>query len=438
MSRAAAAVLFALFAIAAAIGLVFVTSLEATRPLCGGRKATIASNDRTIKGTRGHDVIVAGRGPNEVFGGGGNDVICGGYGRDVIKGGRGKDTLDGKKDADRVSGGRGSDEVDGGSGNDVVRGDSGNDRVRGGPGRSDLVDGGMGDDFMDGGRGDLDAAPSGIGRNRLVRIESVLEFEVGSDGPRVELRKGLPGSSNLVISGGDGAEAVGVDFRERRYLVLGLGAPVRIGGPGVGSIHVALGAGDDRASFSRSLPPGVSVVVDGGPGRDSLRGGPGRDTLYGGDDADPDRLAGGGGDDALFGVNTDHPRRPSGAAIMLGGGGDDLLIGGQPCEGDLFAGGPGRFDSASFARVRNPGTVVRAQIGGRVLDPGIGGCAGGRITGSTEKIEGSTGRDILLGSPGADVLLGRGGPDRLDGRGGEDRCIGGRAEDGAQRCEYVR
>lgn len=90
------------------LGLALAASLEALRPLCGGKRATIASDDRTIHGTRGPDVIVGGRGPNRIAGGGGNDVICGGYGRDRIDGGRGKDTLDGKKDADLVLGGRGS------------------------------------------------------------------------------------------------------------------------------------------------------------------------------------------------------------------------------------------------------------------------------------------------------------------------------------------
>lgn len=113
------------------------------------------------------------------------------------------------------------------------------------------------------------------------------------------------------------------------------------------------------------------------------------------------------------------------------------MVGGQPCDGDLFRGGGGRFDSASFARVRNAGIAVKATIGGAVVDPDLG-CAGGRIARSTEKIEGSPGRDVLAGSPGADILLGRGGSDVLDGRGGADRCIGGNGGDRVQRCEYVR
>lgn len=459
------------------LGLVFATALEALKPLCGGRRATISSNDRSIHGTRGPDVITGGRGPNTIHGGGGNDVICGGAGRDRIYGGRGKDTIDGKKDADLVHGGRGSDEVDGGAGRDRVFGDSGNDTVRGGPGARDLVEGGLGDDAVFGGRGNFDVVVGGVGRDRidggpgrrdtasymsaagpvnvnlgsgtvsgaeqehLVEVEDVLTAPAASPsglGIQVELGRGAPGSS-IAITGGEEANAVAVGYQRTRYLVAtGSGAPVQVEGGRVSSIRVSLGAGNDEVAFDRSLPPGVSVVVDGGPGSDRLRGGPGNDTLYAGDDGEPDVLAGGGGNDALFGVNVLHPQHPSGPALMVGGGGNDLMVGGQPCEGDFFNGGPGANDSASFARVRNEGTVVEAAIGGPVRDPDVPGCAAGRISRSTEKIEGSTGPDVLAGGPRDDTLLGRGGPDRLDGRGGTDRCIGGNGEDKSRRCEYVR
>jgi Ca2+-binding RTX toxin-like protein len=459
------------------LGLLFASALEALKPLCGGRRATIASNDRSIHGTRGPDVIVGGRGPNTIYGGGGNDVICGGYGRDRIYGGRGNDRIDGKKNADLVHGGRGSDEADGGAGRDRVFGDSGNDTVRGGPGDRDFVEGGLGDDDVYGGRGNFDVLVGGVGRDRLdggagigdiasymsaagpltvnldggtvsgteqehlVRVEDVLTAPAanpGNLGIEVKLGRGAPGST-LAITGGEGADSAAVGYRRSGYLIsTGSGGPVRVEGGRVSSIRVSLGAGNDEVAFGRSLPEGVPVVVDGGPGSDRLRGGPEADTLYAGDDSEPDVLEGGGGDDALFGVNVLHPQHPSGLALMVGGGGNDLMVGGQPCEGDFFDGGPGSDDSASFARVRNGGAVVEAAIGGPVLDPEVPGCAGGRISRSTEKIEGSTGPDVLVGSARDDTLLGRGGADALDGRGGRDRCIGGRGEDETRNCEYVR
>lgn len=459
------------------LGLLFTNALEALKPLCGGRRTTIASNDGSIHGTRGPDVIVGGPGPNTIHGGGGNDVICGGHGRDRIYGGRGNDTIDGKKDADLVHGGRGSDEVDGGASRDRVFGDSGNDTVRGGPGNRDFVEGGLGDDDIFGGGGNFDVLVGGVGRDRvdggpgvrdiasymsaagpvsvnldsgtvsgaeqehLVGVEDVLTApaaDPGGLGIEVQLGRGAPGSS-LAITGGEEADSAEVSHQGPRYLIAtGSGSPVQIEGGRVSSIRVSLGAGNDEVAFDRSLPEDVSVVVDGGPGSDWLRGGPGRDTLYGGDDGDPDVLDGGGGDDALFGVNVLHPQHPSGPALMVGGGGNDLMVGGQPCDGDFFNGGPGANDSASFARVRNEGTVVEAGVGGPVLDPEVPGCAAGRISRSTEKIEGSTGPDVLVGSARDDTLLGRGGADLLDGRGGRDRCIGGNGEDGTRNCEYVR
>lgn len=476
MRRAGKRFAFGLVALGLA-GLFLANAIDAKRPFCGGHRATIASDDRSIHGTRGPDVITGGRGPNTIHGGGGNDTICGGHGRDRIYGGRGKDTIDGKKDADLVHGGRGSDEVDGGAGRDRVFGDSGNDTVRGGAGSRDVVNGSLGDDEVDGGRGKRDVLVGGVGHDRvdggpgahdiasymsaggpvtvdlahgtvrgaeqerLVGIEDVLTApatDPGGLGVRVQLGRGAPGSS-LAITGGEGADAADVGYRQFRYVISPeTGGKVRIEGGRVSSISVALGAGNDEVAFDRSLPPGVVVVADGGEGSDWLRGGPGGDTLYGGDDAEPDRLEGAGGDDALFGINVLHPQRASGAATMLGGGGNDLMIGGQPCDGDFFNGGPGSNDSASFARVRNEGTVVEATIRGPVLDPDVPGCAVGRISRSTEKIEGSTGPDVLVGSRRDETLLGRGGSDRLDGRGGSDRCIGGNGGDRSRRCEYVR
>lgn len=526
-------------------GLIF-TSSAAAAPFCGGQQATIASNEATILGTKGHDVIVGGRGPNVISGAGGNDVICGGFGRDVIHGDRGNDTIDGKRGNDVLHGGRGSDDVAGGSDRDEAFGDSGNDTLNGGRGNRDDVDGGPGDDAVGGGPGAFDSLLGGVGRDRIdggagnhdiasyrgaggpvavdlgsgvvsgaeeERLAGIEDAVGGSgedvllgsdttsnrldggpgddrllgvwrsdqafggpgsdqclgpfsvedscgpaggrrDGTRIELYESIVGSASLTIAGDDDVDDVTVARGDDGYVVrAGSGNPVlrsapRSGGCGftagsvscagpVTSILVSLGGGNDRLTVRGSVPAEVSVTVDGGPGRDWVRGGRGGDTLYAGDDGDPDTIVGGGGDDVLFGVNILHPRRSSGAATLVGGPGNDLLVGGQPCD-DLFHGGLGDNDSASFARVRNAGTVVKAAIGGRVFDPEAGSCGASRIDDTVEKIEGSTGPDVLLGSAGADMLLGRGGTDLLDGRGGPDRCIGGRGSDEGRRCEYTR
>ena len=174
--------------------------------------------------------------------------------------------------------------------------------------------------------------------------------------------------------------------------------------------------GNDKLDAS-DLPRRVHATIDGGPGSDQLRGAKGPNTIFSGDDNDPDDLTGGCRTDILFGVNTENPRKDSGAAIMRGLGGNDLLVGGQPCDGDTYNGGGGGQDSASFARVKNSGIFVVATIGGRVSDPNVGRCNSGRILGSVEKIEGSKGPDRLTGDGSANTLLGRGGNDRHERQG---------------------
>ena len=246
----------AIVLIAFALMLTFADSPEALRRLCGGKKATIASNDRLIHGTRGPDVIAGGRGQNKILGGGGNDIICGGFGRDRIVGGRGKDTLDGKKGDDIVSGGRGSDEVDGGAGRDRVRGDSGNDVVRGSPGRDD-VEGGLGDDDVDGGQGGFDTVAGGIGRDRIdggPGAHDIANYRSAGGPIEVDLANGR-------VQGAEDEWLVGVE-------------------------DVVGGSGDDLLATSEAS----ANRVEGGPGDDRLLsthpedeafGGPGSDECFG-------------------------------------------------------------------------------------------------------------------------------------------------------------
>jgi Ca2+-binding RTX toxin-like protein len=453
-----------------------------------------------IDGKRGNDFVHGGRGSDEVDGGSDRDKVFGASGNDALSGGRGdRDDVDGGPGDDDVGGGPGTfDTLMGGVGRDGIDGGAGihdiaSYRGAGGPvavnlgsgivtgaeeerlvGIEDVV-GGSGEDILLGSGMTRNRLDGGPGDDRLLARRSDQAFGgPGSDqclgsfavedscgpaggrhgGTKIELYESIVGSSSLTIAGNDGLDDVTISRGNRGYVVRGGGgnpvlrsAPLSGGcGRAAGSVScagpvtailVSLGGGNDRLTVRGSVPAEVSVTVEGGPGRDWLRGGRGGDTLYAGDDSDPDTIVGGGGDDVLFGVNILHPRRSSGAATLVGGPGNDLLVGGQPCD-DLFHGGLGGNDSASFARVRNAGTVVKAAIGGRVFDPEAGSCGASRIDGTVEKIEGSTGPDVLLGSAGADTLLGRGGMDVLDGRGDADRCIGGRGSDEDRRCEYVR
>jgi Ca2+-binding RTX toxin-like protein len=461
----------------------------------GGNDSICAgAGSDAVHGGRGSDVLSGGKGGDRVLGGFGNDRVGGGLGaHDRLDAGPGDDSLaGGHGDFDVLIGGPGNDSVDGGPGIHDIASYQG----AGGPigvdlalgvvsgaeverlsGIEDML-GGSGDDTLVGSQGSTNRLDGGPGADRLLAAGSGDSAFGGPgddtcggplasrdscgrsgdrDGTAVELYKSIAHTSSLVIVASRGVVNVTVDRTAAGYVVESRPGAVRVhlGDRGsracsssragstvscrgdVSSILASLGPGDDAFRVKADVPAGISSIVDGGKGSDRLRGGRGDDTIYAGDDREPDAIEGGGGEDVLYGVNIFHPRRDSGAATMRGGAGDDLLIGGQPCDGDLFDGGPGATDSASFARVRNSGTVVSAAIGGPVTDPDLAPCAGGRIEGDVEKIEGSPGPDALAGDGGANTLLGRGGDDRLDGGRGDDDCIGGRGADTAAGCELI-
>jgi Ca2+-binding RTX toxin-like protein len=459
--------------------------------IVGGRgtdRADGEDGDDTIHGDRGSDQMLdGGPGSDRVLGGSGNDVVFGGPGdadfvnegfgdgsadggpgdRDVVLGDIGIDRMDGgpgRSDvasftsisqplyidlgSDRVSGAEserlvGFEDAIGGSGNDQIVGSGEPNRLDGGAGDDRLVAKGGGDRAY-GGAGSNDCDGDFVSRNSCGRAS-------GGDGTAVSLFESIDGSGNLVIDGNGSVDDVTLDYRGGEYEIRRSGGnQIKLGnsqsdscrdaGSGVvcrgrvTAVTVSLGGGDDTIRIG-NLPGRIGATIEGGSGSDDLVGGPNDDVMASGDDRSRDRLNGGGGDDALFGVNIEHPRRDSGAAVMVGGPGNDLLIGGQPCNGDLFDGGPGSNDSASFARVKNSGTRVKAWIGGPVLDPDLGRCDRGRITASVEKIEGSKGPDILYGDGDNNTLLGMGGNDILDGLSGFDKCSGGGGRDTIRNCE---
>ena len=441
------------------------------------------SGEDRLSGGTGNDTLNGGTGDHDqVLGGPGDDSLSGGAGDfDVVIGGAGNDTLIGAGGAPyRLDGGTGTHDVvsykgAGGpvtidlatgtvngaehehlSGIEDAIGGPSNDILVGSRGTLNRLDGGPGDDRLVG-AGSGDEAFGGPGSDSCAGF--VAETSCGAaligEGTRVETYTSLDRSTSLVITGDAGRDAVNVSTFGDTFMVRGEpgGNPVLAGEPGAStctrdpavnsvscqgpfsSILAPLGAGDDSLAVDQSVPANVSALVDGGKGSDTLTGGRGKDTIFAGNDHVPDTIEGGGGDDVLYGLNILHPRRDSGPARMFGGPNDDLLIGGQPCDGDLFDGGPGANDSASFARVRNSGIFVKATIGGAVFDPNLTNCNPGRITHSVEKIEGSTGPDILTGDNGPNTLLGRGGNDRLNGRGGYDGCVGGGGRNVATGCE---
>lgn len=448
----------------------------------------------TIYGERGSDELDGGGGGDSLFGASGNDSLEGGAGNgDRLDGGPGDDSLSGGPgDFDVLTGGPGNDSIDGGPGeHDIASykgtggpvtinlqtqsvsgaeseqlsgiedavGGSGDDTLIGSSETPNRLDGGPGDDRLSAAAGG-DEVFGGPGSDQCqggFATETSCGPMRAMGGTTVELYKSIDGSTSLIITGSEGPDALLVNYGNGIYSIVAEpgGSEVALGDPSseacvhnissssiscqapIDSIQASLGSGNDSFTVDGSVPASVSSVIDGGKGEDTIRGGRGDDTLYAGEDHEPDTLEGGGGDDVLYGVNIFHPRKDSGPARMLGGPGDDLLVGGQPCDGDSFDGGPGENDSASFARVRNSGVFVEATIGGAVLDPDVPNCNAGHIDSSVEKIEGSSGPDVLVGDSGPNVLLGRGGDDQLDGMGGNDSCIGGGGNDQVANCELT-
>jgi VCBS repeat-containing protein len=119
------------------------------------------TQDDTLTGTDGTDVLLGGNGDDTLDGGDGNDLLLAGNGDDTLDGGdgsdlllagNGDDTLDGGDGSDLLSGGNGDDTLDGGDGSDLLLGDRGDDTLNytlsENTGETDYYDGGSGVDTL--------------------------------------------------------------------------------------------------------------------------------------------------------------------------------------------------------------------------------------------------------------------------------------------------
>jgi VCBS repeat-containing protein len=123
------------------------------------------SNNDTLTGTSGADMLFAGNSQDTLTGNGGNDLLCAGQGDDTLTGGDGADTLDAGQGQDKLDGGAGNDTLVGGQGDDQLTGGDGDDTLRAGDG-NDRLDGGANNDQLYGERGD-DTLTGGTGADRF-------------------------------------------------------------------------------------------------------------------------------------------------------------------------------------------------------------------------------------------------------------------------------
>jgi Ca2+-binding RTX toxin-like protein len=447
--------------------------------------------DDTIYAGLGNDIVCAGPGDDLVHGGRGNDLLDGGAGTDRVFGDLGDDKVaGGGGDDDEVSGGLGIDTVSGGPGNDdLVRGDYGYDRMDGGPGKGDVasfstaVAGRKGSGVW----ASLRAHKAfGDGHDRLFRFEALEgsafhDTLIGDHKPNAI--DGGPGNDHLIGGGGadtlDGGQGKDACSGGSVHLSCGPEAPPKgtafvrldpdpagggglqvVGGAGPdhlfvawdeasrtfgvsGTAPLAAGAGCERAAGDpkqvacKAEGPARWMMVDLGPGNDSLKvegslaavdfvrlaGGEGNDRIKGGPEDDliesgtgADKIYGGEGEDGLIGGLP-------GPTYLYGEGGGDLLAAGGGCAGGALVGGPGR-DDASFAETQShPGTLYVSLAVHSAWINAIKGCHHVRLAPSDEDIEGSFDNDVLIGDAGPNLLLGQPGVDSFFGRGGDDTIV---------------
>ncbi len=151
----------------------------------------------TLLGEAGNDSLVGGAGSDLLDGGEGDDTLNGGRGNNTLQGGAGNDLLNGNKDQDFLVGGEGDDSLFGSAGFDTLEGGAGNDFLDGGD-RPDLLKGDAGQDTLLGGRNN-DTLEGGADND-------ILNGEIGNDilngGSGNDTLNG--GNNNDILEGGAG------------------------------------------------------------------------------------------------------------------------------------------------------------------------------------------------------------------------------------------
>jgi len=176
---------------------------------------------------------------------------------------------------------------------------------------------------------------------------------------------------------------------------------------------------------------GLSVIIRGSAGNDTLRGTSANECIlgFGGNDT----LYGGGGNDLLLGGDGDDSLRgDAGDDTVDGGRGNDTLLGGN--GRDRLTGGPGddRLEAGSGV-----GDELLGEAGDDTLLGGTGrqimqgGDGNDQLSGNSgnDDMHGNAGDDTLRGDAGDDLLEGGPGQDNLDGGLGKDRVYGDAGDD---------
>ena len=336
------------------------------------------------------------------FGGGLDDEIAGGNFENVI----------GSPFSDYIVGNSAANTIYGGGGADVIVGGGGADDIHGGA-DGDQINGAGSVTTRDAGKISVGLMTPGVGPSEVYLAGSNQADNVTatySAGP-AEVTFTVPSGGTTFDTSSEANGGCTIESQQEAT------CPVS-GPPDAVVLYGAGGADNLQAS---NFDPSTSVVLDGGPGNDTLTGGDqSEDVLV--DDS------GTGGADNLNGLGRDDALLDNGGADQVhGGDGNDLLLTNALCNGDVLDGGAGR-DNASWVRLD---TAVEANLATGVAGhpgsnngstPTCGASQLDQVTGA-EDLEGGDFGDVFYGNAADNNLLGWGGPDAMHGEAGDDRIF---------------
>ena len=261
--------------------------------------------------------------PTTIGGGDGNDTLLGGAGNETFLGGDGNDTVDGNGGNDAASLGSGDDTFvwDPGDGSDTIEGEAGNDTM--------LFNGANAGERVDlsanaGGRltflrnpGNITMDTAGVEQvdfDALGGIDVVSVNELGKTDVKnvnIDLASTLGGTAGdgqpdrVTVNGTLRDDAVNIDGDANGVTTSGLAPTVAIQHQEPTDLLAVNGLdGNDAISAAGLAAQAIALLVNGGPGDDTLAGGKGIETLVG-DDGN-DAVDGNGGNDfASLGAGDD-------------------------------------------------------------------------------------------------------------------------------------
>ncbi|WP_331371348.1 SMc04171 family calcium-binding repeat protein [Sinorhizobium chiapasense] len=399
-----------------------------------------------IWGLPGWDDIDAGDGDDFVDGGDGWDVLTSSAGYDRLDGGAGDDQIFLVGTGGAVTGGVGYDgliidlsmtsdrlEFNGqsghgiigyrsaserhiffhdtewlrltaGSGNDRIKGTAGGDRIHTGAG-DDVVEAGAGHDIITN-RGGHDRLEGGEGNDRfvLVKTGSTVFGGSGDDTLAIDLSAT---SDEVVFNGENGHGILGHQTPDERHIF--------VQHSDIERIELTTGSGNDRIQGSV-----LRDIIQTQAGNDFVDAGAGDDAIVDGRGAN--RLFGGAGNDSItttlysaevdggLGVDWLHIEervRSSDATIDFAAG--------RASTGTVFR----SIEQVSIALGSGNDTVIGGNLDYLVVYAGAG----------DDRVEGSTGRDLLYGEAGNDRIDGGEGNDTISTGVGNDVAFGGAGND---------